>query len=109
MNPLITPTPMATTSDATMAQPTGMPRVHSQYMTHGVNRNTWPAERSISPSTSMSTSPTAIAPIGPASVAAEFRLREVAKFADFTVKKMKSPMVMMTGVTSRCATKARHR
>src|SRR5208282_1729763 len=71
MRPLISPTPMVTRSAATMAQPTGTPRVQSQYMTHGVNRKTCPAERSISPSTSTSTSPTAMAPIGPAKPAAE--------------------------------------
>ena len=84
-----------------IAHPTGSPSCHSQYMTQGVNRKTCPAERSISPSTSTSTSPTAIAPTGPAKPAAAFRLREVRKFAESIPKKMNSAIVMMTGVTSR--------
>jgi hypothetical protein len=78
-------------------------------MTQGVVRNTCPAERSISPSTSTSTSPTAIAPTGAAKPAAAFKLREVRKFEESTEKKMKSATVMMIGVTSRCATKALQR
>ena len=109
MRPLIMPTPQATISAAMMAHPTGMPSCHSQYMTQGVVRNTCPAERSISPSTSTSTSPTAMAPTGPAKPAAAFKLREVRKFEESTEKKMKSAMVMMIGVTSRWATKARQR
>ena len=49
-----------------MAGTIGTPEVVSQYSTHGANRKTWPAERSISASTSSSTSPMAMPPIGPA-------------------------------------------
>lgn len=106
IRPLITPTPMHTKSEAAMAHPTGTPSVHNQYMTHGAKRKTCPAERSISPSTSTNTSPTARAPYGPAASAAELRPRLVRKSADLTVKKISNPMVMMVGVTSRCATNA---
>ena len=109
ISPLIIPIPAATTSAATIAHPTGTPSCHSQYMTQGVVRNTCPAERSISPSTSTSTSPTAIAPTGPAKPAAAFRLREVTKLDESMAKKMNRATVMMVGVTSRCATKARQR
>ena len=63
-------------------------------MTHGEKRKTCPAERSISPSTSTSTSPTASAPYGPAKPAAELRPREVRKFGESIVKKMNSAIVM---------------
>ena len=66
ISPLTAPTPQHTTSASTMASTSGTPRLCSQYSTQGANRKTWPADRSISASTSSSTSPTAIAPIGPA-------------------------------------------
>ena len=84
--PLIAPIPMHTTRAATMAQPVGTPSVQSQYMTHGEKRKTCPAERSISPSTSTSTSPTASAPYGPAKPAAELRPSEVRKFGESTAE-----------------------
>ena len=66
ISPLIAPTPQHTASAIRMESAIGSPRLCIQYSTHGANRNTWPADRSISASTSSSTSPTAIAPIGPA-------------------------------------------
>ena len=66
IRPLIAPIPAATPSVMRMAHPTGIPEVHIQYMTQGAKRKTCPAERSISPSTSTSTSPAAIAAYGPA-------------------------------------------
>ena len=66
ISPLIAPTPQQTASARRMASATGSPRLCSQYSTHAANRKTWPADRSISASTSSSTSPTAIALIGPA-------------------------------------------
>ena len=66
ISPLIAPTPETTTSASRIASTSGTPRLSSQYMTHGAKRKTWPADRSISASTSSSTSPTAMAPIGPA-------------------------------------------
>ena len=66
IRPLTAPTPQHTASAITIETATGSPRLCIQYMTHGENRKTCPAERSISPNISSSTSPTAIAPIGPA-------------------------------------------
>ncbi len=66
ISPLIAPTPQHTTSASRIESAIGTPTLCSQYSTHGANRKTWPADRSISASTSSSTSPTAIAPIGPA-------------------------------------------
>ena len=66
IKPLITPTPAAARSATRMAHPTGSPSCQVQYMTHGAKRKICPEERSISPTTSTSTSPTAIAPTGPA-------------------------------------------
>ena len=66
ISPLIAPTPAHTTSASRIANQTGNPRLCSQYSTHAPNRNTWPADRSISASMSRSTSPTAMAATGPA-------------------------------------------
>ncbi len=66
ISPLIAPTPADDRECSDDREHEGHPLLWSQYMTHGQNRKTWPAERSISASTSSSTSPTAIAPIGPA-------------------------------------------
>jgi hypothetical protein len=49
-----------------IANTIGRPSLWAHHMTHGVNRKTCPTDRSISASTSSSTDPTAIAPIGPA-------------------------------------------
>lgn len=109
MRPLIIPTPQATSSAATMDHPTGSPSCQSQNMTHGVNKKTWPAERSISPSISTRTSPIAIPPIGPAKPTTELMDNEVRNDEESTTKKRNSATVIRIGVTSRCATKARHR
>ena len=79
IRPLHAPTPLTTMSAITIANTTGTPKLCIQYMTHGANRKTWPADRSISASMSSSTSPTAIAAIGPAYPAAELRLSELRK------------------------------
>jgi len=106
--PLIIPTPAATKSEASMAQPTEGPAARASNMTQACKEHLSCGEVDL-PSTSTSTSPTAIAPTGAAKPAAAFKLREVRKFEESTEKKMKSATVMMIGVTSRCATKALQR
>ena len=63
---LIAPIALTIRRASTIAGISGTPEPWSQYSIHGQNRNICPAERSISASTSSSTWPTAIAPIGPA-------------------------------------------
>ena len=66
ISPLSAPTRLTTASASTIAKKSGTPALCIQYITHGQNRKTWPADRSISPSTSSMTSPTAIAATGAA-------------------------------------------
>ena len=66
ISPLNAPTRQTAKSAITIASTNGKPSLCIQYIIHGQNRKTWPADRSISASTSRNTSPIAIAPIGPA-------------------------------------------
>ena len=102
ISPLIAPTAETARSAITIASTSGRPSLCIQYITHGQNRKTWPADRSISASTSSSTSPIAIAATGPANPTAELRLSEPVKFDPALIAKYTNSAIVMTmGVSSR--------
>ena len=108
ISPLTAPTPQQMVSATRMERAIGSPRLCSQYSTQGANRNTWPADRSISARTSSSTSPTAIAPIGPAYPPAELRLSESVNVDPALIEKYANrPIRIRTGVSSRWYRKRR--